>query len=128
MKKAAVSSLLIAVALVAFAVVAEAQQPGKMPRIGFLASGSPYSFASQTEAFRLGLRELGYVEGQNIGIEYRDAEGRQERFPDLLAELVRLKVDIIVVSGDRGDPRRAEIAKQLSELCSMLDRFAATIH
>jgi len=74
------------------------------------------------------LRELGYIEGQNIAIEYRYAEGRQERFPDLLAELVRLKVDIIVVSGDRGDPRRAEIAKQLSELCSMLDRFAAMIH
>jgi ABC-type uncharacterized transport system substrate-binding protein len=96
MRKAAVLSILFV------GVIAEAQQPGKMPRIGFLASGSPYSFASQTEAFRLGLRELGYVEGQNIGIEYRYAEGRIDRFAELATELVRLKVDVIVTASTPG--------------------------
>src|SRR5262245_25523663 len=102
MKKAAASSLLIAVALVAFGVIAEAQQPKKVPRIGYVSSGTAASESTRSEPIRLALRELGYIEGQNIAIEYRYAEGRQERFPNLLAELVRLKVDIIVVSGDRG--------------------------
>ena len=79
--------------------VAEAQQPGKIPRIGFLAGGSVASWASLAEAFRQGLQEVGYVEGKNIIIEYRYAESRLERFPGLAAELVRLKVDIIVTSG-----------------------------
>jgi putative tryptophan/tyrosine transport system substrate-binding protein len=82
--------------------LAEAQQPKKLPRIGFLASRSPSSFSSETEAFRQGLRELGYVEGQNIGIEYRYAEGKTDRFLDMATELVRLKIDVIVTSSTPG--------------------------
>ena len=77
----------------------EAQQPGKVTRIGFLGEESPSSMAARVEVFRQGLRELGYVEGKNITIEYRFGEGRRERFPDLAAELVRLKVDVIVAAG-----------------------------
>src|SRR2546426_4268246 len=82
--------------------MADAQGPAKLPRIGFLASRSPSSFSSETEAFRRGLRELGYVEGQNIGIEYRYAEGKTDRFADLATELVQLKVDVIVTSSTPG--------------------------
>jgi putative ABC transport system substrate-binding protein len=78
--------------------LAEAQQPKKVPRIGFLASGSPSSDASRIEAFRQGLRELGYVEAKNISVEYRYAEGKTDRFADLASELVRLKIDVIVTS------------------------------
>jgi len=81
---------------------AQAQQPKKVPRIGFLASRSPSSSSSVTEAFRQGLRELGYVEGQSIHIEYRYAEGKPDRFLDLASELVRLKVDAIVTSSTPG--------------------------
>src|SRR5262249_36789675 len=97
MKKAAVPSILVAVVLLALGVIAEAQQPKKVHRIGFLAPGDPVS--QSTEAIRLALRELGYIEGQNIAIEHRYGEGKRDRFPELAAELVRLKVDIIVVVG-----------------------------
>jgi len=76
---------------------AGAQQPTKIPRIGILRSGSPPD--PFVEAFRQGLRELGYVEGRSVSIEYRWAKGRDERLPDLAADLVRLNVDIIVASG-----------------------------
>src|SRR5439155_17770028 len=76
-----------------------AQEPKKVPRIGFLSGGSPSSFSRFTEAFREGLRELGYVEEKNIAIEYKWAEGTNDRLPNLAAELVRLKVDVIVTSG-----------------------------
>ena len=79
--------------------LAEAQQPKKVPRIGYLSSLDPASESARSEAIRLALRELGYIEGQNIAIEYRYAEGKRDRFPELAAELVRLKVDIIVVAG-----------------------------
>jgi putative tryptophan/tyrosine transport system substrate-binding protein len=75
---------------------AEAQQPKKVPQIGFLSSSSPSAVSARLEAFRQGLRELGYVEGKNIIIEYRFAEGMLERLPDLTAELVSLKVQVIV--------------------------------
>src|SRR5262245_35971988 len=78
--------------------VTEAQQAGKIPRIGVLAFGVPATYVSRYEAFRQGLREFGYMEGQSIAIEYRYAEGKYERLYDLAAELVRLKVDVIVVS------------------------------
>jgi ABC-type uncharacterized transport system substrate-binding protein len=78
---------------------AAAQQPTKVPRIGFLASSSSSANAARVEAFRKGLRELGYVEGKNIVIEYRYAEGKLDRLRELAAELVRLKVDVIVASG-----------------------------
>ena len=79
---------------------AQAQQPKKVPRIGYLSgSRDPATQSARAEAIRQALRELGYVEGQNIAIEYRYAEGKVDRYPELAAELVRLKVDIIVVAG-----------------------------
>src|SRR5215510_12552643 len=76
--------------------VAEAQQPKKVPRIGYLSGVEPARESIRAELFRLALRELGYIEGQNIAIEYRYAEGKRDQYTDLAAELVRLKVDIIV--------------------------------
>jgi putative ABC transport system substrate-binding protein len=76
-----------------------AQQPPKVPRIGWLAGNFLSTMPARMEAFRQGLRELGYVEGKNIVIEWRYAEGKLDRLPALAAELVRLKVDIIVTSG-----------------------------
>ena len=78
---------------------AEAQPAGKVHRIGFLSSGSSTATTPLSEAFLQGLRELGWVEGQNFVIQYRSAEGRSDRLPDFAAELVRLKVDIIVAPG-----------------------------
>jgi len=77
----------------------EAQQAKKLPRIGYLSPLSPSSEATRSEAIRLALRDLGYMEGQNIATEYRYAEGNPERYGELAAELVRLKVDIILVAG-----------------------------
>ena len=79
--------------------LAHAQQPKKIPRIGYLSARDPASDSSRSEGILLALRELGYIEGQNIAIEYRYAEGKIDRFPELAAEMVRLKVDIIVVAG-----------------------------
>jgi putative tryptophan/tyrosine transport system substrate-binding protein len=78
---------------------AQAQQPAKIPRIGFLVAVSPSAAAARTEAYRQGLRDLGYLEGKNIVIESRYAEGKLDRLPALAAELVSLKVDIIVTAG-----------------------------
>ena len=89
----------LVIAFVICGVAAEAQQPKKVPRIGYLSSGDAASESTRAEAIRLGLRERGYIEGQNIAFEYRYAEGKRDRFSELAAELVRLKVDIIVVSG-----------------------------
>src|SRR6266481_2347001 len=82
--------------LLAAPLAAEAQVPGKVPRVGFLGPRTRADAAPYLDAFLLGLRETGWVEGKNIFIEYRWAEGRQERLPDLAAELVRLKVDVIL--------------------------------
>ena len=79
--------------------IAEAQQPKKVPRIGYLSSVDPASESARAGGIRLALRELGYIEGQNIAIEYGYSEGKADRAPELAAELVRLKVDIIVVAG-----------------------------
>jgi putative ABC transport system substrate-binding protein len=76
--------------------LAHAQQPGKIPRIGILISASPSAAARRVEAFRHGLRELGYIEGKTIAFEYRYAEGRPETLPERVAELVRLQVDLLV--------------------------------
>jgi putative ABC transport system substrate-binding protein len=79
--------------------VASAQQPKKVIRVGYLSTFDTATDSTRFEAIRLALRELGYIEGQNIVIEHRYGEGRTDRFPELAAELVRLNVDIIVVSG-----------------------------
>ncbi|HEU4343670.1 MAG TPA: ABC transporter substrate-binding protein [Candidatus Binatia bacterium] len=85
--------------LFALCLSAQAQQPKKVSRIGYLSNSDPATDSTRSEGIRLALRERGYIEGQNIAIEYRYAEGRIDRPPELAAELVRLKVDIIVVSG-----------------------------
>src|SRR5437867_11824742 len=90
-------AVLALLALGAAPFAAEAQQATKVPRIGYLSTNlavSPHTH----EAFRQGLRDLGYVEGRNFVIEYRDAEGKVERLPALAAELVALKVDVIVAA------------------------------
>ena len=89
----------IAFVLVVTGAVAQAQQPPKGPRIGFLTANDLSALAARIEALRQGLRELGHVEGKNMVIEYRYAEGKLDRLPALAAELVRLKVDIIVSAG-----------------------------
>ncbi len=86
---------LFALALAPFG-LAEAQQAGKVPRIDYLSSASPSAISARIETFRQGLREFGYVEGKNLVIEWRYAEGKLDRLPALAAELVRLNVDIIV--------------------------------
>jgi putative tryptophan/tyrosine transport system substrate-binding protein len=99
MKKAAVTSILVTVVMLAFAVMAGAQQPGKVPRIGYIpSSGNPNTPGFEVEAFRQGLRDLGYVEGRNIQVEYRYTEGKLDRIPSLVAELVQLNVDVLIVS------------------------------
>ena len=100
----------IVVALTVCGARAEAQQPKKVPRIGFLSSSDPARESARFEAIRLALRERGYIEGQNIAIEYRYAEGKRDRDPELAAELVRLKVDIIVVAGGVAQIRAAKNA------------------
>ena len=98
MKKGIVCLALGAV-LFALGLSAEAQQPTKVPRIGYLSATTASTISDRTEAFRQGLRELGYVEGKNIVIEWRYAEGKLDRLPALAAELVALKVDVIVTGG-----------------------------
>jgi len=91
--------LAILVLLLGWAGMVDAQQPTKVPRIGYLSATSPSTSPARTEAFRQGLRELGYVEGKNIVIEWRYAEGKLDRQSELAAELVRLKVDVIITAG-----------------------------
>jgi ABC-type uncharacterized transport system substrate-binding protein len=98
MTKIILGSVLYAM-LFALCLPAGAQQPKKVFRIGVLSGSAPASESARFEAFRSALRELGYIEGQNIATEYRYAEGKSDRLPGLAAELVRLKVDIIVVAG-----------------------------
>ena len=93
-----IAVLMLALGILAAPLVTEAQQ-GMVYRIGYVGNSSPSLEPRLLGAFRDGLRNLGYVEGRNIRIEYRWAEGRYERFPDFMAELVRLKVDLIVVAG-----------------------------
>src|SRR5262245_10936570 len=100
MKKAAVPSILVVVVLLALGVIAEAQQAKKVPRIGYLSEVDPATDSARTEAIRRALLELSYVEGRNLAIEYRYGEGKTDRYSDHAAELVRLKVDIILVGGD----------------------------
>jgi putative tryptophan/tyrosine transport system substrate-binding protein len=98
MRKTAIGFALGAL-LLALCVPVDAQQPTKVRRIGFLTTDFLSIGSARTEAFRQGLRELGYVEGKNIVIEWRSAEGKLDRLPALAAELVRLKVDVIVTGG-----------------------------
>jgi putative ABC transport system substrate-binding protein len=113
MKKAAASSIFAAVTLLAVAVVAQAQQPAKVTRIGFLSGRDPKTPGPSIEAFRQGLRDLGYVEGKNILVEYRYAEGKLDQVPRLVAELVQLKVDILVAGFTLGIKAAKEATKTI---------------
>ena len=110
MKK--ILSILLVIAVVVVGAIAEAQQAKKVPRIGFLSAFSPASDRNRVEAFRQGLRELGYVEGQNVVIEYRYGEGNRDRVRELAAELVRLKPDLIIAAGGSG---LARVAKETTK-------------
>ena len=90
--------LVFLILLAGYVGTAEAQQATKVPRIGIVAGGDPSNPAPQVEAFRQGLRDLGYIEGKNILVEYRNHEGKVDRVPGLVAELVQLKVDVLVLS------------------------------
>ncbi len=94
-----ITSLALYTLLIASSFPAAAQQPKKVARIGYLSADDAGSESSRAEPIRLALRELGYIEGQNIAIEYRYAEGKRDRLPELAAELVRLKVDIMLAAG-----------------------------
>ena len=98
---------LLTTVLLTTAPLAEAQQPKKVPRIGHLSPGDAASDSARAEGIRLALRERGYIEGQNIATEYRYGEGKRDRLPELVAELVRLKVDIIVAAGGTATVRAA---------------------
>jgi putative ABC transport system substrate-binding protein len=99
--------------LFALCLSAAAQQPTQIPRIGYLGGADPSANADRREAFRQRLRELGYVEGKNIVIEYRHAEEKLDRLPALAAELVRLKVDVIVTGGGRATRAAKEATKTI---------------
>jgi putative tryptophan/tyrosine transport system substrate-binding protein len=105
--KQRISALALGTMLLALCSSAGAQQPKKMLRLGYLAPFDSARESPRAEAIRLALRERGYIEGENIAIEYRYSEGKADRYPELAAELVRLKVDIIVVAG--GDPPRRAV-------------------
>ena len=111
MRKVFIGSALCAMLFVLYP-SAETQQPKKVPRIGFVSSsGAPNNSGPLVEAFRRGLRDLGYVEGKNILVEYRYIEGNPDRIPSLVAELVQLKVDVLVATA----PPAIREAKQASK-------------
>jgi putative ABC transport system substrate-binding protein len=114
-----ITVLLLCAMLLALCVSAEAQQPKKVPRIGYLSSRDPATESTGSEAIRLALRERGYIEGQNTAIEYRYAEGKVDRVPELAVDLVRLKVDLIVVSGGYGTIRAAKNATKTIPIVMM---------
>ena len=107
-----ITILTLCAMLFALCVSAEAQQLGKIPRIGFLSGAPLSSIESRVDAFRQGLHDLGYVEGKTIVVEWRSAEGKSERLRLLADELVNLKVDVMVVAG--GEPV-AHAAKQTTQ-------------
>ena len=119
MRKARVLSILFVVVLLAVAVIAGAQQPTKVPRIGFQFDSPLSAVAARVEGFHQGLRELGYVEGKNIIIEWRSAEGKPERRNEIAADWARLKVDIIVTGG----PTSTSAAKEATTTIPIVMAF-----
>jgi putative tryptophan/tyrosine transport system substrate-binding protein len=105
--------------LFALCAPAQAQQSTKMPRIGYLTAASQPGMAPRTDAFRQGLRDLGYVEGKNIVIEWRYAGGKADQIPALVAELIALKVDLIVSAG----PGVTRVAKQATSTIPIVMAF-----
>jgi putative tryptophan/tyrosine transport system substrate-binding protein len=117
--------LALSIMLFAHSFLAQAQQPAKIPRIGYLTNESLSALSARTEAFRKGLRELGYLEGKNIVIEWRDAEGKLDRLNELAVELVRLRVDVIVTPG-RGATRSAKEATMTIPIVMTQERDPVT--
>jgi putative ABC transport system substrate-binding protein len=105
--------------LITLCPTAEAQQPTKVPRLGYLSAADPASDSALSEGIRVALRQLGYIEGRNISIEYRYAQGKRDRLPELAAELVRLKVDIIMAAGGIGIIRAAVNATKIIPIVMM---------
>jgi putative tryptophan/tyrosine transport system substrate-binding protein len=101
---------LLALVLMISVPITEAQQPNKVHRIGYLSGTDPATDSPRAEGIRAALRELGYIEGQNIIIEYRHSEGKRDRYPELVADLLRLKVELIVVAGGTTPIRAAKNA------------------
>ena len=119
MNKRKLGSFALCAMLFALCLPAEAQQPKKIPRIGYLSITDAATDSPRAEGIRLALRELGYIEGQNIAIEYRYAEGKNDRLPGLATELVRLKVDIIVVAAGDMTIRAAKNATKTIPIVMM---------
>jgi putative ABC transport system substrate-binding protein len=111
--KKKITVLTLCALLFALCFSAEAQQPAKVHRIGFLVPGSSATFSARIDALRQGLRDLGYVEGKDIMIEYRYAEGKLERLPNLAAELVRLKFELIVAAGSEATAATKNATKEI---------------
>src|SRR5262245_42415000 len=110
MNKRKFGSFVLCALLFALCQCAEAQQPKKVPLIGYLTSAALARGSIPSEAIRRALREIGYIEGENIAFEYRYAEGKRDRYLELAAELARLKVDVIVVAGGVAPVRAAKNA------------------
>ena len=112
-----------AAAVLAAPLAAEGQQAGKMPRVGYLNPGSSSDPVRQRrlEALRQGLRELGYVEGQNLALELRWAEGKYDRYPALAADLVRSKVDVIVAWSGQATKAAQEAARTIPIVMSLVN-------
>ena len=130
MKKARVLSILLVVVLLAVAVIAAQPPEQKVYRIGVLRSDTPSIFATRNEAFRQGLHELGYVEGKNIVIEYRYAEGKLDRLPLLAAELVDHKIDVIVTGGNQATlaaSKRPAPSQSLSDPLATLSSLESSL-
>src|SRR6266498_2123010 len=122
---------LLATILLATVSLAQAQQQGKVPRIGYLSALSPSAEASRLDGFRQGLRDLGYVDEKNVVIESRFADGRLDRLPDLVAELVRLKVDVIVTGGSPGTHAAQQATRTIPLVMTVIGdpvpRFVASL-
>ncbi|MBI3626261.1 MAG: ABC transporter substrate-binding protein [Candidatus Rokubacteria bacterium] len=116
----------LALAVLGAPLASDAQRPPKVHRIGFLGAASSSGYASLVEAFRQGLRDLGYVEGKNIVIEYRWAEGRYDSLPDLAAELVRLNVEVIVTHGTPGTLAAKQATKTIPIVMAVSGDAVAT--
>jgi putative ABC transport system substrate-binding protein len=115
--------LFISVAVSISVFPAQAQERGRIPRIGLLSGSSASAVSDRVETFRQGLRERGYIEGQNVAIDYRYAEGKLQALPELAAELVRFKMDVIVTTG----PAATRPAKQATEQSESADPLRGTI-
>jgi len=117
--RAGIFGFILCAFLLAFCLSVQAQQSMQIPRIGFLIVSTPTAIADRLEAFRQGLRELGYVEGKNVIIEQRWAAGQIERMPELATELMRLKVDMILSAG----PQATRVAKQTTSTTPIIMGF-----